>query len=1425
MTPESARQALAESGKELELERDAAIEAREVADAAREDAVEHQRQAEQEKERAVEAEAKILHQAYDHGILLAGQAFEEHDLARARRLLDSCPQRHRSWEWHWLSHQVDDRYQPMEVPQGSRVLNTFDYSLDGQRMVQLIRDESPAKLVLKDVRAGEEIWRRGLGTAVGPAWSPRFVGKSGSYIRVEQANNGARLDPSSRSPSRAEGATRTAIGNQCSVLVAANTGKTVFTAGRSEGRLVLNRDESGFRIMSPVPAGLQVERWAFSGDTAEKLDAITLKMPNNQVAENLSGNLRRRSQTSILSEDCQRLYLVSRQEQNTLVQCWDTQRGEYRWEKTIETEQNVPSKLQAAVQHKLALDERRRRLILLVSRGFRLQITDLHTSYPATAFQIDTASGAVKGSRTCPLPDAIQHSISADGQFVASSNRGRTVCVWDPVTGRESNRFLSSGSMIFGPLVRSGHLWLPSGRIKVESPTAPSILSGHKQRIVSLAFDATGNQIVSSSADETIRVWNINDCSETLCIPVRSPGIARFTSDGRIAHKSADGVQVRSVHDNQSSVILLPSSQELQPADVGSDDELVGLLEGHVRRWDLATGELTSQLLLTDSDQQGRRFNGSLPSNQQFYSCGISEDGTRAALVRRRGGLVSYDLESGEARIINANLSPDTWRFPPKFKPGTNNVVAMTDLGEIRMLDLDTSQTVARLQSHSRMITHIAFSHDGKRLFSIDREGKLVVWNADNGEQLLKIPRAVQNGEPVVAMAVSPDGNTVALADFNEIRLLETSVPSSEQIARRQLVSQAAQYVNQCFEKTRFVSVVLETIRQEQSIGQEVRTEAVRIAKIRGDLIFAAAKQTADNQLREFVQRWKASDRLALEDLLQAIDEAAWLLPEESVQDRHWRMSQMFFGLAELGGDDDQFDAKALFDELLALTPEKASLALFQAQIEGYKGNWPQVAKAMDAALKLTDSDYRSWLDCAFLRALLFLKFEDVESYHNLCRQAVSRYGVQSHPENALRLAKMCLVCEDGAVGLETLQDLLADLDPAKLSGALAQEYEIVHGVLDYREDKFDAVVERLGSSGQRPAVRNRGGRFPTMTSAASMYIGGDALQSRYVQLYLAMAIKQTGDETDAMQRLTKADDWPQHFIWQHRLMFDIARAEAANVFGQKATVTPTAYGWSVQVQKPPYDRPVVSRTTDETHRGAASLLIEWSQEGSPKNPRSFGQSLTATPYLGKRIRLTAYASSQNLSRAGLWMSVDGSQKRRPFDNMMNRPIRGTTDWQAYSIVLDVPEDATSIVIGGLMIGRGKLWLDDFALEAVGPDVALTDTDQPLPELSDEKQAQMKAAAKQLPRQITNGGFEQPQRLVGLKIEVVDGELTVNRVFPDSVGESAGFQAGDIIVSVDGRAVHNMFEFIDAIHEGEGTKEITLRVDGQEKTVRVEFPE
>ena len=71
-------------------------------------------------------------------------------------------------------------------------------------------------------------------------------------------------------------------------------------------------------------------------------------------------------------------------------------------------------------------------------------------------------------------------------------------------------------------------------------------------------------------------------------------------------------------------------------------------------------------------------------------------------------------------------------------------------------------------------------------------------------------------------------------------------------------------------------------------------------------------------------------------------------------------------------------------------------------------------------------------------------------------------------------------------------------------------------------------------------------------------------------------------------------------------------------------------------------------------------------------------------------------------------MRVDGGGGTMAFDNMMNRAVRGTTDWTQTSIVLDVPAEAEGIMFGLILSGSGEAWIDDASLEVVGTDVATT---------------------------------------------------------------------------------------------------------------------
>jgi hypothetical protein len=75
---------------------------------------------------------------------------------------------------------------------------------------------------------------------------------------------------------------------------------------------------------------------------------------------------------------------------------------------------------------------------------------------------------------------------------------------------------------------------------------------------------------------------------------------------------------------------------------------------------------------------------------------------------------------------------------------------------------------------------------------------------------------------------------------------------------------------------------------------------------------------------------------------------------------------------------------------------------------------------------------------------------------------------------------------------------------------------------------------------------------------------------------------------------------------------------------------------------------------------------------------------------------------------AGLWMRVDNRAGRSvAFYNSYDKPIKGSTDWQERSVVLDVPQDAGGIAFGVINTGSGQVWIDRLGFEQVGQDVAV----------------------------------------------------------------------------------------------------------------------
>jgi hypothetical protein len=71
-------------------------------------------------------------------------------------------------------------------------------------------------------------------------------------------------------------------------------------------------------------------------------------------------------------------------------------------------------------------------------------------------------------------------------------------------------------------------------------------------------------------------------------------------------------------------------------------------------------------------------------------------------------------------------------------------------------------------------------------------------------------------------------------------------------------------------------------------------------------------------------------------------------------------------------------------------------------------------------------------------------------------------------------------------------------------------------------------------------------------------------------------------------------------------------------------------------------------------------------------------------------------------------LRVDRGAEVVLLDNMGDRGVTGTTDWQPQSAVLPVDSEATKLIFGALLTGPGTLHADEFALEIVPDDTPST---------------------------------------------------------------------------------------------------------------------
>ena len=102
-----------------------------------------------------------------------------------------------------------------------------------------------------------------------------------------------------------------------------------------------------------------------------------------------------------------------------------------------------------------------------------------------------------------------------------------------------------------------------------------------------------------------------------------------------------------------------------------------------------------------------------------------------------------------------------------------------------------------------------------------------------------------------------------------------------------------------------------------------------------------------------------------------------------------------------------------------------------------------------------------------------------------------------------------------------------------------------------------------------------------------------------------------------------------------------------------------------------------------------------------------------AAPLRGKTARLSAKVKTDGVQKwCGLWIGVESpshpfapSRAKTPWFNIMvnDQSLLGTLDWKPASLDITVPADATRIVFGVAISGRGTAFINEVRVDAIVP--------------------------------------------------------------------------------------------------------------------------
>lgn len=289
-------------------------------------------------------------------------------------------------------------------------------------------------------------------------------------------------------------------------------------------------------------------------------------------------------------------------------------------------------------------------------------------------------------------------------------------------------------------------IWVYDGRTGAEF----ALLTGHTDTVTAIKYSPDGKTIATGSLDRTVRLWDAQTFEH------------RATLEGHLGNTdvlafSPDSKHLATGASHQVFPERLPRGRFhiVDPNDVESQPEKV--IDGRVRLWNVATGELIKTMLTTDSGWVNRLV---YASDDISLIC-VSTDGIYRI----------WNTETGQDKRFDTNYPAGNLTFSPD---GTRFVQRMKD--KTILCDADTGAEVATLETGSdNRFIGVVFSQNSETVMASHPDwNEFRFYDARTGQHRSSIPISVPIHQYFHGLrAMSADGNRFVIQEHQIKKYIE----------------------------------------------------------------------------------------------------------------------------------------------------------------------------------------------------------------------------------------------------------------------------------------------------------------------------------------------------------------------------------------------------------------------------------------------------------------------------------------------------------------------------------------------------------------------------------------------------------------------------------------------------------------------------